>query len=146
MKVLELRCAHDHRFEGWFASDEDYVSQRDRDLIECPMCGDKQVDRLPTAPRLNLSKARDPAVAEVREESPGVALQSLWFRALRDVVKNTEDVGDQFAEEARRIHYGEARQRGIRGQASPEDAHALADEGIEVFALPIPAAVKGTTH
>ncbi|TMH00761.1 MAG: DUF1178 family protein, partial [Betaproteobacteria bacterium] len=57
MKVLNLRCAHDHRFEGWFASDDDYQSQRERGLVECPLCGDAAVERLPSAPRLNLSGA-----------------------------------------------------------------------------------------
>ncbi|TMH04361.1 MAG: DUF1178 family protein [Betaproteobacteria bacterium] len=140
MKVLNLRCAHDHRFEGWFASDDDYQSQRERGLVECPLCGDAAVERLPSAPRLNLSGAKEPAQQQVISAPQ---LQSMWMQAVRHVLAHTEDVGERFAEEARRIHYGEADQRGIRGKASREDTEALLDEGIEVMPLPIPAGLDG---
>ena len=74
------------------------------------------------------------------------ALQAQWLQAVQQVLRNTEDVGERFPEEARRIHYGETAQRGIRGQASAEDRAALADEGIEVMALPVPASLKGPSH
>ena len=74
------------------------------------------------------------------------ALQAQWLQAVHQVLRNTEDVGERFPEEARRIHYGETAQRGIRGQASAEDRAALADEGIEVMALPVPASLKGPSH
>jgi hypothetical protein len=77
------------------------------------------------------------------EGSTEMTLQSQWMRAVRQVLNSTEDVGERFPEEARRIHYGEVEERGIRGRASREDADALREEGIEVMALPIPAAVKG---
>jgi hypothetical protein len=148
MKVLNLRCTHDHAFEGWFASEDDFQSQSDRGLIECPLCGDKAVAKLPSAPRLNVSGAREPSAPVVAEPSGpathAVTLQSMWMRAVQHVMATTVDVGDKFAEEARRIHYGEAQERAIRGKASAEDAQALQDEGIEVMALPIPAAAKGT--
>lgn len=148
MKVLNLRCAHEHTFEGWFASEDDYQSQNDRGLIECPVCGDKAVAKLPSAPRLNVSGAREPAARGVAEpnEAPQqpVTLQSVWLRAVQHVMATTVDVGDQFAEEARRIHYGEAEERAIRGKASAEDARALQDEGIDVMALPMPLAAKGS--
>jgi hypothetical protein len=143
MKVLNLRCPQDHRFEGWFASDEDEGSQRERGLLSCPLCGDKDVQRLPSAPRLNLGAAA-PAEA-VALPQPG-DLQAQWLRAVRQMMERTEDVGGRFAEEARRIHYGEVQQRGIRGQASPSEAEALRDEGIEVMALALPAALKGTVQ
>lgn len=148
MKVLNLRCAHDHAFEGWFASEDDYQSQNERGLVECPLCGDTSVAKLPSAPRLNVSGAREPAVAAASTEpssqaTQSMTLQSLWMRAVQHVMSTTVDVGDRFAEEARRIHYGEAEERAIRGKASAEDAQALQDEGIEVMALPIPAAAKG---
>jgi hypothetical protein len=142
MKVLNLRCAQDHRFEGWFASDEDERSQRERGLLTCPICGDKDVQRLPSAPRLNLGAAQAPAET-VALPAPG-DLQSHWLRAMRGVMERTEDVGPRFAEEARRIHYGETPERGIRGQASRSEAEALKEEGIEVMALPLPVALKGT--
>jgi len=139
MKVLDLRCAQGHRFEGWFASDEAEASQRERGLLSCPLCGDNDVQRLPSAPRLNLGAAQ-PAEAVAL---PAVAdLQAQWLQAVRRVIERTEDVGERFAEEARRIHYGEVPQRGIRGQASRSDAEALREEGIEVMALPIPLALK----
>jgi hypothetical protein len=72
--------------------------------------------------------------------------QSHWIRAVRHLIDNTEDVGERFPEEARRIHYGEVQERGIRGQASREDAEALREEGIEVMAVPVPAALKGNVQ
>jgi hypothetical protein len=143
MKVLNLRCGQHHAYEGWFASEEDFVSQCERAIVACPLCGDTQVVRLPTAPRLNVSRhaaVEIPVPSETRTE---MTLQSQWLRAVRQVMSSTEDVGDRFPEEARRIHYGEVEERGIRGKASKEDADALREEGIEVMALPLPDAVKG---
>jgi hypothetical protein len=139
MKVLNLGCAHEHRFEGWFASDDDFSSQHERGLVECPLCGDKAIVRLPSAPRLNVSKQRDAVVVHDAQSQR----QSRWMRAVRELMDNTEDVGERFPEEARRIHYGEIEQRGIRGRASAEDTEALREEGIEVLALAVPAALKG---
>ncbi|QWC89540.1 DUF1178 family protein [Cupriavidus metallidurans] len=155
MKVLDLRCAQDHRFEGWFASEEDAQSQISRDLVQCPVCGDHAVSRLPSAPRLNLSGATaKPAQAQVRNAEEGKAdaqqmmqvLQAHYLKAVRQVLAQTEDVGERFAEEARRMHYEEAPERGIRGSATPEDVQALADEGIETFPLIVPDALKQTAH
>ena len=142
MKVLNLRCAADHRFEGWFGSDADYESQSERGLVECPVCGDRAVVRLPTAPRLNISKSREPSA---QAESPAIEMtvQSAWLKAMRHVLANTDDVGPRFAEEARKIHYGEADERAIRGQATRDEARALEEEGIEVMSLPVPPALKG---
>lgn len=143
MKVLNLRCAHDHRFEGWFASGEDFESQSAGSLVECPLCGDKDIERLPSAPRLNVMALREPPATSPAPAEPGVQLQSLWMRAVRHMMDHTEDVGERFPEEARRIHYGEVEERGIRGRASRADADALREEGIEVVAVPVPAALKG---
>jgi hypothetical protein len=153
MKVLDLRCTHGHGFEGWFASEDDFVSQNGRGLIECPLCGDRVVTRLPSAPRLNLSGAREasPVVAsstptpgadlEVTVQGPD--MQAAWLGAVRQLLARTEDVGPRFAQEARRIHYGEVPHRGIRGQATPEERESLRDEGIETMALPVPRALEG---
>ena len=155
MKVLNLRCAQGHGFEGWFSSEEDFVDQNGRGLVECPLCADRVVTRLPSAPRLNLSGAREPAAAPAAPSEPGppaesaaggpasADLHAMWLRAVRHAMAHTEDVGDRFAEEARRIHYGEIDSRGIRGQATPQERQALHEEGIEVLSLPIPAALKG---
>jgi len=145
MKVLSLRCANGHGFEGWFASEDDFLGQNGGGLIECPLCADRVISRLPSAPRLNLSGAREP---EPTPSAPPVApaaadLQALWLQAVRHAIENTDDVGERFAEEARRIHYGETETRGIRGQTTREEREALRDEGIEVMSLPMPAALKG---
>ena len=152
MKVLNLRCHQDHAFEGWFASETDFQDQAARGVVACPLCGSPQVNRLPSAPRLNLSGARAPTAA-APETAPApdttptpASLQALWLQAVGQVIRNTEDVGERFPEEARRIHYGESPNRGIRGQASPAQRAELADEGIEVVPLPMPAALKGPSH
>ncbi|MFM0228187.1 DUF1178 family protein [Paraburkholderia dipogonis] len=137
MKVLDLQCPHDHRFEGWFASADDFESQQSRKLVECPICGANEVSRLPSAPRLNLSGA-----TETKAPAGAGEMQARVMRALREVLEKTENVGDRFAEEARRIHYNEAPARNIRGVTTPEDARALVEEGIEVMPLPVPAALK----
>ena len=142
MKVLDLRCGNDHRFEGWFDSEDDFLSQDRRGLVTCPVCADDQMTRLPSAPRLNVANLRsepEPAAA------PDVqtAMQTQWMRAVRHLMDQTEDVGERFPEEARRIHYGEIEQRGIRGRATREAADALREEGIEVFTVPVPPALKG---
>ena len=138
MKVLNLRCANGHGFEGWFVSEDDFMDQNGGGLIECPLCTNKVVSRLPSAPRLNLSGARQPDALP-----KSVDLQSAWLQTVRSLMQNTEDVGERFAEEARRIHYGEEPNRGIRGQDSAEERAALQDEGIETLAIPVPDALKG---
>ncbi len=161
MKVLNLRCANGHGFEGWFGSDDDFMAQNGRGLIECPLCGDAVISRMPSAPRLNLSGARPPRESrpgsERQTDLPGAAsaaassavaapdseMQAAWLQAVHHVLRHTEDVGQRFPEEARRIHYGETAHRGIRGQASPAERAALADEGIEVMPIPMPAGLKG---
>ena len=142
MKVFNLRCGQQHAYEGWFASEDDFVSQQERGIVACPLCGDTGAVRLPSAPRLKVSRHSAPA-EPARTETSEVTLQSQWLRAVRQVLSSTEDVGERFPEEARRIHYGEVEERGIRGRATKEDADALREEGIEVMALPIPDAVKG---
>ena len=147
MKVLDLRCGAGHSFEGWFASEDDYGSQRDRGLLDCPVCGNAEVARLPSAPRLNLSGARAaepaqapaspaPASAPVTTMTGQAAAVQRLAEAMAEILNNTQDVGDRFAEEARRIHYGESDAKAIRGQTTREEREALADEGIEVFTLP----------
>ena len=109
MKVYDLCCELEHRFEGWFSSEEDFLTQSSQALIACPLCGNHQIKRLPSSPRLNLSGA------STRGSDNGVArLQEQLMDYARKVVANTVDVGDQFAEEARRIHYKEVPAQAIR--------------------------------
>ncbi|TCK44165.1 hypothetical protein B0G84_2523 [Paraburkholderia sp. BL8N3] len=147
MKVLDLKCSHEHRFEGWFASTDEFESQLSRGLVACPVCSTTEVSRMPSAPRLNLSSARnDSAPSQQPQAKQGAtdatAVQARALRFLREVLENTENVGDRFAEEARRIHYNEAPARNIRGVTTPEDAHALIEEGIDVMPLSVLAALK----
>ena len=145
MKVLDLQCANAHVFEGWFASEDDFASQQQRGLVSCPMCGAAEVSKKLSAPRLNLGAARDesPARQDVVAGEPAAAeLQAAWMALARRVLANTEDVGERFVEEARRIHYGESPERGIRGQASRAETEALLEEGISVMPLPLPDALK----
>jgi hypothetical protein len=143
MKVLNLQCSHQHGFEGWFGSEDDFQGQLERGLVECPICGDTAVTKLPSAPRLNLGASEPQPAKQDVVTTADPALQAKWLQMVRHVLANTEDVGERFAEEARRIHYGESEERSIRGQASKEETEALLDEGIGVLPLPIPKALKG---
>jgi hypothetical protein len=144
MKVLNLQCGHGHGFEGWFGSEDEFQDQLTRGLVECPLCGDVQVAKLPSAPRLNLG-AGAPAEAPKQQvmNTPDAKLQAAWLQMVRHVLANTEDVGEKFAEEARKIHYGESGDRNIRGQASREETESLLEEGIAVLPLPVPKGLKG---
>lgn len=157
MKVLNLQCAHQHGFEGWFASEEDFTGQLERGLVSCPLCGNAQIQKMLSAPRLNLRTGRQdkaPAGDGVpAEPGPHVALghtaagsplQAQWLRALRELMANTEDVGERFADEARAMHSGDTDPRNIRGHTSPEVALELIEEGIDVMPLPYLPALKET--
>jgi hypothetical protein len=158
MKVLNLRCALGHGFEGWFGSEADFLSQQERALIACPACGDHGVVRLPAAPRLNLSGAQAPREkASDGEKNPSDGSpsanplattdpQGVWLDALREVYAKTENVGKRFPEEVRRIHYGEVTPRSVRGQATPAECAELQEEGISVFALPVLPELDGPKH
>ena len=160
MKVLDLQCQHGHAFEGWFGSESDFQTQLSSDLVECPLCGDHQVAKLLSAPRLNLSTSlREPALATsentaVEPAAPApdpnsatmAQMNQAWMKVVQHVMQNTEDVGSGFAEEARKIHYGEKPERNIRGQVTATESQALHEEGIAVVSLPIPAALKGSVH
>jgi hypothetical protein len=218
MKVLDLQCQDQHLFEGWFGSEDDFQRQLGQGLIECPMCGSKQVHKMLSAPRLNLraqhrTEPHSPSEGPLSESAssygasgasgdlggvlippfsrplenptatpaqrldaqriesntPGdilgdrqkaglgaglregaltlqalKAMQDQWLKASREIMANTEDVGDHFAAEARRIHEGRSAERGIRGLASPEEAVELIEDGIAVMPLLLPEAVKKT--
>jgi hypothetical protein len=141
MKVYNLSCDHDHRFEGWFSSEADFCAQAEKGLIECPVCGSCSIERMPSAPRLNLSGAQEPQSANLHEK-----IQAHIMNLVREVVANSEDVGVRFAEEARKIHYKEAPERAIRGVASASECEALVEEGIDVTPLPLPDPLKEPLH
>lgn len=149
MKVLDLQCPASHVFEGWFASEEDFQGQLQRGLVECPVCGDKHISKKLSAPRLNLGAGEPEAPAAAKPPAAGApaltpaALQAAYMKAVRHVLAHTEDVGERFAQEARKMHYGEAQERGIRGQASAQETMELLEEGIEILPLPVPKGLKG---
>lgn len=136
MKVFDLVCDDGHRFEGWFASADQFSQQCAVHAVRCPLCDSAQVSREPSAPRLNLGEAPKTPAASSGDAG--------WLRALRRLIANTDDVGERFAEEARRIHYDEAPARAIRGVASEDEHRALKDEGIETVRLPLPRAATET--
>ena len=154
MKVLDLQCEQGHSFEGWFASENDFSAQKAGGLLTCPMCGDAQIHKLLSAPRLNLSGAQAPsesapseapqAVAPSHNLPAPLALQARFLQAVREVMANTEDVGERFADQARAMHHGDIEQRSIRGQTTPDVAMELIEEGIAVMPLPMLPAVKET--
>ena len=137
MIVFDLLCAQGHAFEGWFASGAEFDRQKDARLVTCPVCDGSDVERRPSA-KVRVAKAPQAPPAPV-PAARGDAIAGIppeLLAKLREVVRNTEDVGERFPEEARKIHYDEAPPRSIRGQASREEAQELADEGIEFSPLP----------
>jgi hypothetical protein len=131
MIVYDLVCAQKHRFEGWFGSAEEFARQREDTLIRCPVCDDAAIERLPSA-NVQVGRAAEP----VAQEEPVVTGNAEALQLLRRMIAATDDVGRAFAEEARKIHYDEAPKRGIRGQATREEADELTEEGIDF--LPVP--------
>lgn len=156
LKVFDLACEHDHLFEGWFSSQDSYESQLEHGQVRCPVCQSDQITRRVSAPRLNLSQSKNTATEVVsREDEPndgggvrGVAavasptasqlarLQAQVLRQMRRIVSQTDNVGEQFANEARRMHAGEIEERPIRGVASPQECRELAEEGISIMPIP----------
>ncbi|HEY9319252.1 hypothetical protein J2732_001719 [Achromobacter deleyi] len=141
LKVFDLQCEHSHIFEGWFGSHDDYDAQQARGLVTCPVCGSASITKRLSAPRLNVSHlhapAQPPAVPVGASDAEKMAaLQAVVMKQVRALLRNTENVGPRFAEEARRIHEGDADERPIRGTATPEEREALADDGIDVMAVP----------
>jgi hypothetical protein len=148
-----LRCERGHAFESWFQSSAAYESQEKRKLVSCPSCGSVKVERGIMAPQIVSKKGREVAVAEpaasaalaemtTTESTPLLMSQERELRAklkeLRDhITKNADNVGERFPNEARKMHYGDIEHRPIYGEASPDEARALIDEGVEVSPLPV---------
>ncbi|MEH2511699.1 hypothetical protein V1291_003053 [Nitrobacteraceae bacterium AZCC 1564] len=141
-----LRCERGHDFESWFQSSSAYDSQRKRGLVACPMCDSTKVEKAIMAPRIaSKGKAKaQPAAAPAGEESASLVMAPqereliAKLKELRDhVLKNADNVGSKFPDEARKMHYGDIEHRAIYGEATAEEAKALVDEGIEVAPLPV---------
>lgn len=130
MIIFDLKCAaQGHVFEAWFGSSEDYEAQRARGLVACPICGASEVDKAPMAPNIPAKGAAPEVVKAVLADMAA---------AQKKMLAGSDFVGDKFAEEARAIHLGESEARAIHGQATPQEAEDLRDEGIPVAPLPFP--------
>ena len=136
MIVFDLICKDQHRFEGWFASGEDFTSQQGRGLLACPVCGGAHVEKLPAA---KIRKQAEPAAPAAASAVQAAKTEQIDVSRIIDyVLMHSEDVGKSFAEEARKIHYQETPLRSIRGVATRTETEELHEEGIPVFSLPIP--------
>lgn len=146
LKVFDLACAAGHVFEGWFRSHDDYEKQMQAGWVTCPLCGSTDIHKQLSAPRLNLrhgvgSKTPDAAMATETAPTPASqpsldAMQAQFFQQIKQAIRNTDNVGADFAEEARKIHGGEAPDRAIRGSATQAEYEALREDGIEVMPIP----------
>lgn len=156
MIIFDLICADgNHRFEGWFGSSADYADQRARGLLDCPVCGSKNIAKAAMAPNLGRKGNQDPAAGQPKEERADAgAIKSVsskmpvpaeyqemigkLARAQKKMLANSEWVGEKFADRARDIHYGDAEEKPIHGTASQEEVADLAEEGIAALPLPLP--------
>ncbi len=158
LKVFDLQCSNSHLFEGWFGSHEDYDSQQARGLLTCPVCQSDSITKRLSAPRLNVGhfSASEQADGAARHDTSGsgtgaspqhaqnvvaaspelAQIQAAVMIQMREFIRKTENVGDRFADEARKIHEGETQERPIRGTATRQERESLAEEGIAVVALP----------
>ncbi len=135
MISFNLICEHDHAFEAWFRNNADFDEQKKRDLVSCPQCGSTKVEKALMAPAVSTGKKRD-QIALAMGEKQKQALAQLKELS-KKVRENADYVGDKFAEEARKIHFGETEARGIYGEATTDEAKALVDEGAEFLPLPV---------
>lgn len=134
-----LICDHHHEFEGWFSESADFERQKESGFLVCPVCSSAEISKVLMAPAVSTARgkaARDAQHALAIGEAQKQALAQLK-EAVATIRANSEDVGERFPEEARKIHYGETDQRGIIGQASATDVKALIDEGIQIAPLPM---------
>ncbi len=132
MIKYQLLCAADHEFEGWFRDSADYDAQSADGLIECPACGSESVRKAVMAPAITRGQgSRDRRLAEIRKD-----VTKAVARARDYVEKNFDYVGEKFPEEARKIHYGETKERGIFGEATGKEVREMIDEGVPVAPLP----------
>ncbi len=151
MIVFNLTCSNAHKFEGWFGSSADFDQQQRSTMLNCPVCGCTQINKALHAPYVNTGSTQRTEKDEHRAQAREVEKQ--YTNVAREVaqivehlIANTEDVGNAFPEEARKIHYKETPERKIRGNASHNEVKELREEGIDVIALPIPKHRLSKTH
>ncbi len=141
MIKYSLICKQQHAFEGWFSNSADFDKQKKRGLVTCPFCDTPSIEKSLMAPAVSTQKSMVPNETEAVTNAPVTKEYSdaiNKIREIRDQVQaNSENVGNNFPEEARKIHYGEAEKRGIYGEASPDDVKELVEEGVEIVPLPV---------
>lgn len=135
MILFQLKCSTDHQFEAWFRDGAAYDVQCAAGHINCPYCGDNDISKAPMAPHLG-KRHSNASRSEIRAKEVAEQVLEAVGKIQTHVEENCEDVGEQFADEAKRIHYGESEERGIYGQATDEEASELDEEDIEFFRLP----------
>lgn len=132
---FSLVCERDHAFDGWFRNGEDYERQKKRGLVSCPACGSTKVDKALMAPAVSTGRKRETLAMAMGEQQRQMLAQ---LKAMAEHArKNADYVGDKFAEEARKIHFGEVEARGIYGEATPDEARDLIEDGVEFMPLPV---------
>ena len=135
MISFSLVCSNAHEFEGWFSSSDDFSSQKDRGLVECPVCGDQSVEKALMAPSVSTSRGKEQSVPVAMNAEQKKMMEQIQDLS-RKMREGAENVGDKFAEEARKIHFGETEARGIYGKATSVEAKDLAEDGVEFIPLP----------
>jgi hypothetical protein len=132
---FSLTCEQEHEFEAWFRSNEDFETQRKRGFVDCPSCGSSKVDKALMAPAVSTGRKREKLALAMGEAQKEAMAQ---LKALSQKMRENADyVGDKFAEEARKIHFGETDPRGIYGEATLEEAKGLAEDGVEFMPVPV---------
>ena len=135
MIKFTLHCEQAHDFEGWFRNNEDFETQQKRGFVECPVCGSNKVAKALMAPAVSTARKKESIALAINEQQKRALAQ---LKAMADSIRaNAENVGDKFAEEARKIHFGEVEARGIYGEASPEEVRGLVEDGVEFMPLPV---------
>ncbi|PSJ54915.1 DUF1178 family protein [Pseudaminobacter soli (ex Li et al. 2025)] len=135
MISFSLTCDNAHEFEGWFRSNDDFEAQKKRKLVDCPVCGSHKVEKALMAPAVSTGRKQEKIALAVNAQQREALAQ---LKALSEKIRENSDyVGDKFAEEARKIHFGETEARGIYGEATPDEAKSLADDGVDFMPLPV---------
>ena len=137
MVIYDIRCENEHQFEGWFREPGDFTRQLEQGQLDCPVCGSHEVHKLPTGSKIRVSGAQHNK-PENDVDIPSDHVADMVEKLAEYIEQNFTDVGDQFAEEARKIYYGEADHGNIYGNADPEEVAELQEEGIEVIPVPVP--------
>ena len=131
-----LICDHEHEFDGWFSSSDDFDAQKKRGLIACPSCNSIKVSKSLMAPSVSTGRRKEKLAVATADAARREMIAEM--KKLRDkITEGAEDVGKRFPEEARKIHYGESEERGIYGEANREDVEELLEEGVAIAPLPV---------